>query len=307
MDRALFDGVELEYEVHGDGEAVLLVHPGIFADWFTPLLREPPLATQYRLVHYHRVGCAGSGRVGVPVSLERHAAHGRLLLQYLGIACAHVVGHSSSGNIALQLALDAPDVVQSLAVLEPALMSVPSAATSRAFVGTALQLYRAGDKPGAIDTFLSGACGPDYRAVLDRVLPGAFDQYVADAATFFEHEFPALQQWSFRREDAARVTQPVLAVVGAQSLEQSPIWGERQRLLLDWLPHVEPFVLPGASHLLEVENPSGLAEGLAAFFARHSLTAPGRPGRTSARSGPRDTTRRRRPDTRCTIRPRVSS
>jgi pimeloyl-ACP methyl ester carboxylesterase len=110
--------------------------------------------------------------------------------------------------------------------------------------------------------------------VLDRELPGAFDQHAADAGTFFEQEFPALQQWSFEREDAARVTQPVLAVVGALSLEQSPIWGERQQLLLDWLPNVEPFVLPHATHLLEVENPRGLAEGLSDFFARHSLAAP---------------------------------
>lgn len=274
MDRAVIDGVGLEFEVRGEGESVLLVHPGIFADWFTPLLREPSLTSKYRLVHYHRAGCAGSSRIPPPVTLGQHAAHGRLLLRHLGIARAHVVGHSSSGNVALQLALDAPDVVHSLAVLEPALMSVPSAATSRGFVGTALQQYRAGDRRAAIDTFLIGACGPGYRAVLDRVLPGAFDQHVADADTFFEQEFPALQQWSFASEDAARIAQPVLAVVGALSLERSPIWGERQQVLLDWLPNVEPFVLPLATHLLEVENPRGLAEGLSAFFARHPITAP---------------------------------
>ena len=69
-----------------------------------------------------------------------------------------------------------------------------------------------------------------------------------------------------------RVTQPVFAVVGALSLERNPIWGERQQLLLDWLPEVEPFVLPRATHLLGVENPGALAEGLAAFFARHPLS-----------------------------------
>jgi pimeloyl-ACP methyl ester carboxylesterase len=236
MNRAALDDVELEYELHGDAEPVMLIHPGIFADWFTRLLREPALISRYRLVHYHRAGCAGSSRVAGPVSLARHAAYGRLLMQHLGIARAHVIGHSSSGNIALQLALDAPEVVQSLAILEPALMSVPSATTSRAFVGTAVQLHRAGDEPGAVDAFLRGTCGPDYRAVLNRVLPGGFDQNVADADTFFEQEFPALQQWSFGQEDAKRIIQPVLAVVGALSLEGDPIWGERQRLLLDWRP-----------------------------------------------------------------------
>jgi pimeloyl-ACP methyl ester carboxylesterase len=269
MKRVALDGIELEYEVRGDGEPVVLIHAGVFAGWFKHLLDEPALTDRYLLVSYHRVGYAGSSRVPGPVSLAQHAAHLRSMMRYLGIARAHVVGHSSSGNIALQLALDAPDMVQSLAVLEPALMAVPSAETARSFVGTAMQLYQAGDRPGAVDTFLRGTCGPGYRASLDRALPEAFDHAVADADTFFGQEMPAIQQWSFSREDARRITQPVLAVIGEKSLELSPIWGERQQLLLTWLPKAEPFVLSGASHLLFLQNQKGMAEGLAAFFARH--------------------------------------
>jgi pimeloyl-ACP methyl ester carboxylesterase len=41
---------------------------------------------------------------------------------------------------------------------------------------------------------------------------------------------------------------------------------------VDRLPGpVEPFVLPGPGHLLHLQNASGMAEGLAASFARHSL------------------------------------
>jgi pimeloyl-ACP methyl ester carboxylesterase len=250
----------------------MLIHPGHFADWLTPLLNEPALTNRYRLVSYHRAGCAGSSHIAGPVSLAQQAAHCRSLMHHLGIERAHIVGQSSSGNIALQLALDAPDAVHSLAILEPALYSVPSVQTSRAFVGAAVQLYRAGDKAGAIDTFLQGVCGPGYRPVLDQALPGAFDQHVADAETFFGQELPALQQWSFTAEDARRITQPVLAVIGAKSQELDPIWGERQELLLTWLPNVEPFVLPDAGHLLQIQNPQGMAEGLVAFFARHPLS-----------------------------------
>ncbi len=273
MPRVALDDVELEYELDGEGEPVLLVHPGIFSDWFTPLRREPALANRYRLIHYNRAGCAGSSRASGAISFSRQARQMGLILQHLRIPRAHVIGHSSSGNIVLQFALDSPQAVQSLAILEPALMNVPSVVTSRAFVGAAVQSYRDGDRRSAIDTFLRGTCGPNYRAALDRALPEGFNRYVADAATFFEQELPALQQWSFTRENAQRIEHPVLAVVGARSQEMDPIWRERQQVLLDWLPNVEPFVLADATHLLQVENPRGMAEALAGFFARHSMAS----------------------------------
>jgi pimeloyl-ACP methyl ester carboxylesterase len=272
MQRATVEGVELEYEVRGTGEPVVLAHAGVFADWFKLLQEEPALARRYRLVRYHRVGYAGSSRVLGPVSLVQQAAQLRGLLRHLGIPRAHVVGHSSSGNIALQLALDAPDMVGGLVIMEPALMTVPSAVTARGFVGSAMQQYRAGDKAGAVDTFLQGVCGPSYRPALERALPGAFDQAVADADTFFGQEMPAILQWTFTRDDGRRIGRPVLAVIGEKNTTV-PIWAERQGLLLDWLPKAEAFVLPGATHLLHVENPSGLAEALAAFFARHPIAA----------------------------------
>lgn len=116
--------------------------------------------------------------------------------------------------------------------------------------------------------------GPEYRAPFDAALPGAFDRGVADADTFFGQELPAVQEWQLERGDARRITQPVLAVVGEKSLEQSPIWNERQKLLLSWLPNVEGFVLPGATHLLHVQNRRRMAEALASFFGSYPIETP---------------------------------
>jgi hypothetical protein len=81
--------------------------------------------------------------------------------------------------------------------------------------------------------------GPEYRRVLDRMLPGAFAQAVADADTFFRIEFPALEQWNFTQAEARRITQPVLAVLGADSATLWPGWEEGYRLVQDWLPQTE--------------------------------------------------------------------
>src|SRR5688572_9166993 len=110
MERFTADGVELEYEVRGDGEPVVLIHAALVADFFAPLMGRPELAA-YRLVRYHRAGYAGSGP-GDGVDIGRHAAHCHALLRHLGIDCAHLVGHSSSAAMAIQLALDSPATVR---------------------------------------------------------------------------------------------------------------------------------------------------------------------------------------------------
>lgn len=274
LERATVDGLELEYELRGSGEPVVLIHWGLSAAWAEPLLDEPPLAARHIVLRYHRAGFAGSDRVDGPVSMADHAAHCAELMRGLGIERAHVVGHSSSAVIALQLALDFPEAVQTLALMEPA-RPVPQteaqAAFVREFVAPAIQRHRAGDAAGAVDTFARGVFGPGYRDRLERGLPGAFEQAVADADAFFGQELAALQAWSFTEKDARRVTHAVLGVRGANT---APTFPERLELLLSWLPNAEELEVAGATHLLHVQRPREVAEGLASFFARHSVEAP---------------------------------
>jgi pimeloyl-ACP methyl ester carboxylesterase len=273
MERAVVDGLELEYELRGSGEPVVLIHWGLCAAWAAPLMDEPALADRHRLLGYHRAGFAGSSRIEGDVSIGDHAAHCALLMRRLGIETAHVVGHSSSADIALQMAVDFPDAVRTLAILEPA-RPTPSTDEQARFVrdvvGPAVQRYRAGDRPGAVDAWARGVFGPDHRAALEQGLPGGLEQAVADADAFFTQELPALQRWAFTQQDAARITQPVLAVCGEQT---DPSFRERLELLVSWLPDAERFELPGATHLLHVQQPAAVAAALAAFFARHPPAA----------------------------------
>jgi hypothetical protein len=65
----------------------------------------------------------------------------------------------------------------------------------------------------------------DSRERLERGLPGAAAQSVIDAETFFGQELPVVFAWSIGPEEAARVTQPTLAVLGELS---SPVFRERR-------------------------------------------------------------------------------
>ena len=119
--------------------------------------------------------------------MSQQAVDARALLDHLGVDRAHVVGHSYGGAIALQLALDAPERVASLALLEPAGIVAPSReAFAQEVLAFSDERYARGDKSGAVELFLQGVCGPQMREVADQALPpGAYDQAAADADTFF--------------------------------------------------------------------------------------------------------------------------
>ncbi len=72
MERLEVDGALIEYEVHGNGEPVLLIPLSIIIDGLgCPLLAEPELASRYRLIHYHRRGYMGSTLGSEPLTVTR--------------------------------------------------------------------------------------------------------------------------------------------------------------------------------------------------------------------------------------------
>ena len=271
MKRVTLNGGAIEYEIRGVGEPLLFIHGSISADAFSPLLCEPSIANRYRIVYFHRRGFGGSDRAPIPFSIAQQAEDCRALLEHLDIRQIHVVGHSFGAAIAMQWAHDAPDGLHSLSLLEPPLLhAIPSGPAFWEATKPLEESYRQGDKVGAVDGFMNRVVGSNYRQLMDKLYPpGAFELAVTDLDTLFQVENPALQQWGFTREEAQSLqTQHVLAVVGA---ETAPFFKEGHALLKQWLPRAEELVVPHATHGFQLTNPSGLAEGLAHFLAKHPL------------------------------------
>ncbi len=273
MKRAILDSVTLEYEVVGEGEPVVFIHGAFIADSSKPLVGEPSLASQHRLITYHRRGYMGSSRTPGPVSIGQQAADCRALLLRLGVERVHVVGDSFGGCVALQLALSFPKLVHSLALLEPALMVGASAQEYRESLMRAAQRYREVGAAAVTNEFFK-ARWPEYRSALEQMQPGALAQAIASANATFELDIGILD-WVFGEAEARRIEQPALVVMGSNSVRLSPRFEETFRFLLDLLPSPEAFILPGATHFLQLESPDAartMAGALAAFFAHHPIT-----------------------------------
>ena len=270
MESVKVNGIELEYEVIGSGEPVLLISP-VLADGFLPLLSEPALTDRYQLIRYHKRGWVGSTHTPPPVSIADHAADAAALLDHLDLPRAHVAGHSSGAAVAVQLALDHPESVHTLILLELALLSVPSGEAFLEQARPAFEAYGNGDHPGALAAFMSGVSGLDWttcRAVLEERVPGSVSQAIKDADTFFGIELPALTEWAFGAEQAATIHRPVLSVVGS---ETQPLWVEVADFLRSSLPHVDECTVEDVGHFLHIERPEPVARAMSQFLARNSM------------------------------------
>ena len=272
MERVEVNGVELEFEVRGKGEPVLLIDM-LIADCFVPLLTEPSLANRHQLIRYHKRGWRGSTHTPPPVNIEDHADDAAALLDHLGVRHAHIAGHSTGASIAAQMALDHADKVRTLTLLEPTLVSLP---LGQAFLKTASPIFDAygrGDHSGAFAMFATAASGLEWeecRALLEERIPGVVAQTVTDADTFFGVELPSLLVWAFGPEQAAAIDQPVLSVLGA---ETQPVWVEIADFLRSSLPYIEECTIDGVGHLLQIQRPEPVARAMAGFMQRNPLDA----------------------------------
>lgn len=224
MKRAAVRDLSLEYEISGEGDCVVFIHGAFIADPFRSLLNEAPLAG-FQLITYHRRGYGASSRTSGVMTGQAQAADCRGLLQYLGLQRVHIVGHSFGGCIALQLALDAPELVHSLVLLEPALMVGASAQAYRESLLQSARRYRTEGPQVVMEEFFR-ARWPSYtRAALESVLPGGFQQALADTPATFELDI-GLVDWRFGEAEARRITQPVLVVLGGESPKLHPRFEE---------------------------------------------------------------------------------
>jgi 3-oxoadipate enol-lactonase len=259
----------LEYERHGAGEPILLIHGVLVGDLLRPLANEESLAARYQPIVYHRRGFAGSDAVTPPFTIGDQAADAPALLRQLGVERAHVVGHSYGAAIALQLAIDAPDSVRTLTLLEAPSVAVPSVQQFVEAVGPIGGRFASGDKEGATDDFLAAMGGAGFREPLDRLLPGAFEQAVADSDALFTVELPALEEWRVSQADARRIDAPVLLVVAENTI---PWFVESDALFAEWLPNSERSTIPGAGHFSLIENPRRVAKTVDSFIAHHPMS-----------------------------------
>jgi 3-oxoadipate enol-lactonase len=110
------EDIDLSYEIAGEGEPLLFIHGlgSSHRDWEAQV---EYFADRYRVIVFDVRGHGDSGKPAGPYSVPLFAADTANMLNALGIGPVHTVGISMGGMIGLQLALDHPEAVRSLVVV----------------------------------------------------------------------------------------------------------------------------------------------------------------------------------------------
>ncbi len=262
MPEAEVNGVNLYYEVEGDGEPLALVH-GSWGDATSWRFVMPGLAESFRVLAYDRRGHSRSERPDTPGSADEDGDDLAALLEALDLAPAHVATNSWGGNIALRLATRRPDVFRSLSCHEPPLWSLlegdaeskemlQEGARSLEEVGRRIA---AGDHEGAARQFVEEvAFGP---GAWDNELPAELRAvFVRNAPTYLD-ELQDPNQLDVDRDALARLELPVRLTEGSES---PPVFPRVIDRLAELIPHVTREAIQGAAHVPQLTTPERYAE-----------------------------------------------
>jgi pimeloyl-ACP methyl ester carboxylesterase len=244
----------LFYKEDGSGPAVLLIHGGSsHADVWGDSFRL--IAADHRAIAYDRRGYTRS-RPAATANHHRHGEDAAALLAALGAAPATVVGWSSGGVVALDLAINHPDLVASLVLIEPTYMLRRSGTLG--FYRTVGRLFlaqiRRRPERGA-ELFLRWVNGyTTGGSSFDRLDEDLQASLTANGRTLAADYRPSRAPGSgeYLRKRIAGISCPVTLMRAELSEPTLQRCAER---LERSLPEVEVVQVPGTSHSLALERP----------------------------------------------------
>ncbi|HEV8428861.1 MAG TPA: alpha/beta fold hydrolase [Pyrinomonadaceae bacterium] len=113
MPKVAVNGLQLYYEIEGNGEPVVLI-PGFAAGRWIWFKQTGDLSRNFRVIVFDPRGVSASDKPEGPQTISLLADDVAHLLQTIGIASAHIVGASFGGFVAQEFALRYPSMTRKL-------------------------------------------------------------------------------------------------------------------------------------------------------------------------------------------------
>jgi pimeloyl-ACP methyl ester carboxylesterase len=230
------NGLEMYYEIHGEGEPLVLLHGAYMTvDMLGPLLSG--LAKMRRVIAPELHGHGRTADVDRPMTYPQMGDDVAALIRHLGLEQPDVVGYSLGGAAAVQLAIRHPELVRRLVVISAGFSSDAAPAEAQAMFETITP-----------EMFAGSPMEEEYLRLAPN--PGDFPKLVEKITALDTTPF----DW---RDDVPGISAPTFIVVGDSdgstldhTVEFFKLRGGGVMGDLVGLPDSQLAVLPGTTHFI---------------------------------------------------------
>ncbi len=269
MPIARIHDIDMHYEVHGEGEPLLMLH-GLGSsneDWENQV---PVLAEHFTLVTPSLRGHGATDKPRGPYSIRGYAEDAFGLMNFLGVDRFHVLGFSMGGAIAFQMAVNSQARLQSMVILN----SQPSfeldhwgkywLALSRILMANFMGMERT-------TRFVAKRLFPEphQRHLRKRML----QRHGQNEKNAYLSALHALKGWSVA-EWIAGIHVPTL-VVAAED-DYTPV--AEKRIFVEQMPNAMLEVIPNSRHATHFDQSEVFNRLVVEFLLQHRMEQPKRKG-----------------------------
>jgi pimeloyl-ACP methyl ester carboxylesterase len=278
MPRATLHGVDISYEVTGQGEPVLLVPASWWPSNAWNVAAVPLLSRRYKTITMDCRGTGGSSKPKDGYTVAQFAGDCIALLDHLGVSRCHAVGFALGGQIVQAMAIERPDLIATVTIAAAGAGAKTLEGGPRSLSPNTEQEIRALGFERYIRNYIENdtmAFNPDFYRAHGDVVAALADAVWSGQSTpemFRRHEDARLT-WDTLAQ-ASEVKVPALVLCGADddvSRRGSTPVGTARRLA-EALPWSELFLIPDTKHMTFWDGTGGLV-ALQQFLERHPIGA----------------------------------
>jgi 3-oxoadipate enol-lactonase len=249
--HASVNGIQLYYEVHGDeGKPVILLLHGLGSsaqDWEAQIA---PFSNDYRALIADMRGHGRSDKPPAAYTMRQFAADVVALLDMLNIDTVHVVGLSMGGMIAFQLAMDHPQRLRSMTIINSGPAVVPHTFQDRLNVWMRFWIVRYMGMRKIGETLAPRLfVDPDQEALRQTFI----ERWAANDPRAYQNALRAIVGWTVEDRISA-INIPTLIV--AADHDYTPV--SAKEAYIAKMPHATLKIIENAHHAVAIERPDVL-------------------------------------------------
>ena len=263
--HADLNGQNLYYEIHGDGEPLVIVM-GLSADLLAWALQIPEWSKHYRVIAIENRDVGRSSYADGPYEIEDMADDTLALADEIGLGDFHLLGLSMGGAISQHLALKAPERVRSLTLCVTWGGAGPYGAAKSDVLGSAFERMSVEER---VDFLMLMTMSEDFYAnaegvrwlrniLLSSPHPQKPEGFVRQLEACGRHDV----------RDRVRELSVPTHVIGAEHDVLVSPWKSTE--LADLIPGAELTMLERAPHAINIERAESFNAAVLGFLARQA-------------------------------------